>query len=109
MFMWADFQWVVWAPFEIVRRMPGAFAAAFTIYGGAHHGTAPKLTKTSWRVFHGDADVVVDYQHSQRMVDALKKVGADVKFTIYEGVNHNSWENAFAEPDLLPWLFSKSE
>ncbi len=95
--------------FEIVRRDPETFAAAFTICGGAHPDTASKLTKTDWWVFHGDADVVVDYQHSLRMVDALKKVGAHVKFTIYEGVNHNSWENAFAEPDLLPWLFSKSK
>jgi hypothetical protein len=40
------------------------------------------------------------------MVEALKASGADVKFATYEGVNHNSWENAFAEPELLPWLFS---
>jgi hypothetical protein len=40
------------------------------------------------------------------MVDALKKAGAEVRFTLYPGVNHNSWDSAFAEPDLLPWLFS---
>ena len=61
---------------------------------------------TSWWVFHGDEDMVVDYEHSQKIVDALKKVGADVKFTTYENVNHGSWENAFEEPELLPWLFS---
>lgn len=93
---------------ELVRRNPNTFAAAFAICGGAHPETAPVMTKTKWWVFHGDADVVVDYQHSVNMVNALKLAGADVKFTTYEGVNHNSWENAFAEPELLPWLMSKS-
>jgi hypothetical protein len=43
------------------------------------------------------------------MVDALKVVNADVKFSLYPGVNHNSWDNAFAEPTLMAWLFSKSK
>jgi len=29
-----------------------------------------------------------------------------VKYTEYGGVNHNSWVNAFAEPDFMKWLFS---
>ncbi|NAS11876.1 prolyl oligopeptidase family serine peptidase [Flavobacteriaceae bacterium R33] len=92
--------------FEFVRRNPGTIAAAFAICGGAHPDTAANLTDTKWWVFHGDADMVVDYEHSVEIVNALKEQGAEVQFTTYEGVNHNSWENAFAEPDLLPWLFS---
>ncbi len=95
--------------FEIVRRNPDMFAAAFAICGGAHPDTAPQLTKTPWWVFHGDEDIIVDYEHSKNMVKAMKASYADVKFTTYEGVNHNSWENAFAEPELLPWLFSHSK
>ena len=95
--------------FEIVRRNPDMFAAAFAICGGAHPDTAPQLTKTPWWVFHGDEDMIVDYEHSKNMVKAMKASYADVKFTTYEGVNHNSWENAFAEPELLPWLFSHSK
>ena len=41
------------------------------------------------------------------MVTRLKALNAEVKYTEYSGVNHNSWENAYAEPMLLPWLFSK--
>lgn len=94
---------------ELVRRNPNMFAAAFAICGGAHPDTAPQLTSTQWWFFHGDSDVVVDYQHSVNMVNALKAEGEDVKFSTYEGVNHNSWENAFAEPELLPWLFSHAK
>jgi len=95
--------------FEIVRRNPDLFAAAFAICGGAHPDTASELKNPAWWVFHGDADVVVDYTHSQNMETAMKQEGIDVKFTTYEGVNHNSWENAFAEPDLIPWLFSNKK
>jgi len=42
------------------------------------------------------------------MVEAMKIEGVSVKYSVYEGVTHNSWDKAFAEPDLLPWLFSKS-
>jgi len=37
------------------------------------------------------------------------KLHADVKYTEYSGVFHNSWVNVFNEPDLLPWLFSHTK
>ncbi len=92
--------------FEIVRRNPKLFAAAFPICGGGAAATAPKMKKVKWWIFHGDADAVVPPKLSQEMADALKAAGADVKFSLYPGVNHNSWDNAFAEPGLLSWLFS---
>ncbi|MGB5555067.1 MAG: PHB depolymerase family esterase [Flavobacteriaceae bacterium] len=95
--------------FELVRRSPGLFSAAFAICGGAHPDTASEVAGIPWWIFHGDSDAVVDYGHSEKMVEALKSAGAEVKFTTYEGVNHNSWENAFAEPELLSWLFSQSK
>lgn len=91
--------------FELVRRLPNTFAAAFAICGGANPATAAKLKNTKWRVFHGQEDGVVDHQHSVDMVEALKAAGADVKFSSYPGVNHDSWTNAFAEPDFLSWIF----
>lgn len=92
--------------FELVKRMPKTFAAAFPICGGANPATAPKLKKTSWWVFHGAKDDVVPPHHSEDMVTALKKDGAKVKFNLYPNANHNSWDSAFAEPELLSWLFS---
>jgi predicted peptidase len=92
--------------FELVRRHPKLFAAAFPICGGANTATAKKLKKPSWWVFHGAKDDVVPPQLSEVMVAALKKKRADVKFTLYPEANHNSWDAAFAEKDLLPWLFS---
>jgi predicted peptidase len=91
--------------FEIVRRNPKMFAAAFPICGGANPATAKKLKKTAWWVFHGAKDNVVPPEYSEQIVAALMKQKASVKFTLYPDANHNSWDVAFAEKDLIPWLF----
>ena len=93
--------------FEIVRRNPKLFAAAIPICGGGNTATAALLKKTKWWVFHGGKDDVVPPKLSEDMVNALKEVKASVKFTLYPEANHNSWDSAFAEPDLLSWLFGQ--
>lgn len=93
--------------FEVVWRNPKLFAAAFPICGGADVASAKRFKKIHWWIFHGAKDDVVMPQFSQRIVTALEKFNADVKFTLYPEANHNSWDNAFAEPGLMPWLFSK--
>ena len=93
--------------FEIVRRNPKLFAAAIPICGGGNATTASALKKTKWWVFHGGKDDVVPPKLSEDMVNALKEVKASVKFTLYPDANHNSWDSAFAEPDLLSWLFAQ--
>ena len=95
--------------FELVRRMPKTFAAAFTICGGAHPGTAKQIRKTSWWLFHGLKDDVVLPVFTQQMEASLKKQRADVRATYYPNANHNSWDPAFAEPGLMEWVFSKKK
>jgi predicted peptidase len=95
--------------FEIANRKAGLFAAAIPICGGGAAETAPVLAKTKWWVFHGAKDDVVLPVYSDIMVDALKKANAAVKYTVYPTANHNSWDPAFAEPELLYWLFSNKK
>lgn len=59
-------------------------------------------------IFHGSDDPVVPVTESQRMRDALKAAGADVRYTEYPGVGHDSWNKAYAEPELISWMLSKS-
>lgn len=92
--------------FEILRRMRGDFAAAFAICGGDNPKNVNKYKRVPLWIFHGAKDDVVAPENSQIVVDALKDKGADVRFTLYPEANHNSWDNAFAEPELLNWLFS---
>lgn len=93
--------------FELLRRKPRYFAAAFSICGGDNVANVKKYRKVPLWVFHGAKDDVVDPALSDLVVKELKRLGAkDVRQTIYPNANHNSWDPAFAEPELLPWLFS---
>lgn len=93
--------------FESVYRYPDLYAAALPICGGADVNKYDKrMTKTAFWIFHGAADPVVDVKLSREMVDKLKSLKAEVKYSEYPGVSHNSWDNAFAEKDYLSWMLA---
>ncbi|PQV51421.1 prolyl oligopeptidase family protein [Jejuia pallidilutea] len=96
--------------FEIVYRKPDFFAAAFSICGAGNPDATTKYAKTTpfW-VFHGAKDDVVNPQSSVEMVEGILKNGGTPSFSLYANDNHNSWDSAFAEPQLLPWLFSNKK
>lgn len=91
--------------FEAVHRFPDMFAAALPICGGGDTVHYKKVNLPFW-IFHGGDDAVVDVRYSRAMVDRLKQLKVKVRYSEYPGVNHNSWDNAFAEPDFLKWMFS---
>lgn len=95
--------------YEMLRRKPKLFAAAFAICGGDNMKNVKKYRKVPLWVFHGAKDDIVDPSFSENIVGELKKRNADVKYTVYPEANHNSWDPALAEPELLPWLFSHSK
>lgn len=92
--------------YELLYRKPQLFAAAIAICGGGKPKASKKyaLRVPVW-AFHGAKDNVVDPTLSLKMVSKILKYGGHPQFTLYEGANHNSWDSAFAEPNLLAWLF----
>ncbi len=59
--------------------------------------------------FHGGKDTTVLPEESVHMVDALKKIGrTDVKLTIYPEAGHDSWNQAYADPELFEWFLQHS-
>jgi len=67
---------------------------------------ASQISKVPTWIFHGGADPVISPDESRRMFQTLKASGFDVKYTEYDGVGHDSWDRAYAEPDLVQWLLS---
>ena len=67
---------------------------------------ASQISRVPAWIFHGGADPVISPDESRRMFQTLKASGFDVRYTEYDGVGHNSWDRAYAEPDLVPWLLS---
>ena len=68
---------------------------------------AKKVSGVPIWVFHGGADPTVPVTESRNMVEALKALNADVKYTEYEGVGHNSWDKAYNDVEFPVWLFAQ--
>lgn len=103
---------------EIGARHAKRFAAVVPVCGWADDpaAVAQKLVdaKTPIWAFHGDADDVVPAAKTRAILDAhaaarakLPTPGPAAKANIYPGVNHNSWDRAYGEPDLAAWLFQQ--
>jgi predicted peptidase len=84
---------------------PERFAAVVPICGAGKPEDADKLKNLPIWVWHGTEDPAVPFQRSVEMVDAIKKAGGiNIRFTTLEGIGHNSWEAAYATPELYQWL-----
>ncbi len=93
--------------FESVYRYPDLYAAALPICGGGDTKSYDKrVKKTAFWLFHGADDAVVDVKLSREMLAKLKSLKVTNKYSEYPGVNHNSWDNAFADPAFLSWMFA---
>ena len=93
--------------FELLYRKPNIFAAAIPICGGGDpKGTKEYAAKVPLWIFHGAKDDVVSPHLSIKMADKIIENGGHPNLTIYSDANHNSWDAAFAETELLTWLFS---
>lgn len=114
---------------DLAVKYPHKFAALVPICGGIHgpqggsalHSslvddpkvadpyaeTAHRIGNTPVWIFHGADDPMVPVEESRKMAEALKAAGANVKYTEYPATAHNSWDKAYAEPDLVPWLLAQ--
>ncbi len=112
---------------DVAAKWPNRFAAIAPICGGIrlparvatqtgvpqsestdpYADAAKKVASVPIWVFHGGADPTVPVTESRKMVEALKALNADVKYTEYEGVGHNSWDKAYSEVEFPVWLFAQ--
>jgi predicted peptidase len=96
---------------------PERFAAIVPICGGgetidvllAARERAEALKSLPVWAFHGAKDPVVPLAESERMVNALKKLGSqEVKLTVYPEAQHNSWAETYNNPEVYEWLLKHS-
>ena len=56
-----------------------------------------------WAI-HGADDIVVPLAADQSTVEALKKAGVNVRFTILENHDHDVWTDTYSDPKFYDWL-----
>ena len=94
--------------FSVISKEPGMFAAAVSICGGGDTNNCAMMAGTPLWIFHGSDDDVVPARMSRNIYQAiLDKGGKLVRYTEYPGVKHDSWNNAWDEPTLIPWILAQ--
>jgi predicted peptidase len=91
---------------EWISRDPNPFAAAVIVCGAASR--VPMRIKDPipvWAI-HGTNDDIVPPWITTLLVDQWQQAGGETRVSMYEGVNHGSWDRAYDEPDLWTWLLS---
>ena len=96
------------ATWALLAAYPDRFAAAVPVCGGGDERHAPRLARVPIWAFHGELDEAVSVERSRRMVAAVRRAGGKPRYTEYKGVGHFVWHQAFAEAELLPWVFAQT-
>ncbi|MCK4664085.1 MAG: dienelactone hydrolase family protein [Bacteroidales bacterium] len=92
------------ATWQMAIRDPEKFTAIAPICGGGNPNEAYKLKNLPIWNFHGALDTIIPIKNSEEMVEAVKKVGGNIKFTVYSGVGHDSWTETYNNPELYKWF-----
>jgi len=87
---------------------PDRFAALLPICGGGDDTAVCAIKHIPAWVFHGAKDPVVALRESEKMVDALKACGGNVKLTVYPEAGHDSWTETYNNPEVYTWMLSHS-
>jgi predicted peptidase len=89
---------------NVIAARPDFFAAGIVCCGSLSTENGTESISTPLWVFHGDDDKSVPISLSRERVAARRKAGGHPLYTEYAGVDHNCWEWAFTEPELVKWL-----
>lgn len=92
---------------DLLNRIPQRIAAAAPVCGGGDESKIAGAKGVAVWAFHGMLDQPVPVVRSREMVAALKAAGGAPLYSEYPYVKHDSWTNAYGEPEFLSWMFAQ--
>jgi predicted peptidase len=91
---------------NLAAARPDRFAAIAPVCGGGRPDKAAALKHLPIWTFHGAKDEIVPIKSTEDMVEAVRRAGGDVRFTVYREAGHDSWTETYANPDLYAWFLA---
>lgn len=91
----------------MIGEYPHVFAAAMPVCGGGDPTKAENMLQTPIWAFHGSDDRNVPVRLSRDMVEAIREIGGQPKYTEFENVGHNVWSHVEETSGKLEWLFDQ--
>lgn len=100
--------------YDMLSRYPHVFAAGIAICGGIGNMytrfNLDRLKETPLWIFHGEKDPVVPARESKDIFSYLQSAGAkDVKLTLYEDLEHDSWTRTYANDEIYRFLLDRQK
>ncbi len=96
------------AAYRFAVHQPAVFAAIAPLSAYIDSETYSMLEAIKslpvWAI-HGADDTVVPFARGQQPADALEQLGGNVRFTILEGHDHDTWTDTYSDPAFYDWLF----
>jgi predicted peptidase len=89
-------------------QFPERFAAIAPVCGGGEVFLIDRIKDIPVWAFHGARDNVVPPDRTIQLVDALKKAGGNVQFTLYPEAGHDSWTETYDNPALYAWFLKQA-
>lgn len=92
---------------EMAMMRPDLFAAIIPICGGGPVEFIDALKHMPIWCFHGARDDRVPVKLSRVLIDRLKEIGGDPKYTEFPNLDHICWDAAYASKGLFPWMLKQ--
>lgn len=98
--------------YEVLKRAPWLFAAAvlFSAAGDASLVSQKLTDRISgiplW-IFQGALDRNPARQKTENYIQAFRRAGTNVRYTLYPQLGHGTWNKALDEPDFFSWLLAQ--
>ncbi|HEX2960713.1 MAG TPA: prolyl oligopeptidase family serine peptidase [Ignavibacteriales bacterium] len=97
-----------YATWKMAETYPDRFAAIAPICGWGNVSTVCSLKHLPIWTFHGKKDRSVPFDKTEELVNALKKCGGNVQFTVYPDAGHDSWTETYNNPKLYEWMLKQT-
>jgi predicted peptidase len=92
----------------LAARRPALFAAVVPCCGGGDVTSAERLVGIPFWAVHGDEDDIIPVDATREMIDAIRRLGGDPRYSELQGVGHGCWTQTYSDPQgVIAWMFDQ--
>ncbi|HTH55916.1 MAG TPA: PA14 domain-containing protein [Cyclobacteriaceae bacterium] len=96
---------------DVASKRPDLFAAMLAMSGvgtDINIETDIQVTTPLW-LFQGGLDTNPSPGWAQQWITALRNKGGNPRYTLYPNNDHNTWQDAYQEPDFFSWMLAQDK
>jgi predicted peptidase len=91
----------------LLQSYPQLWAGAVVVSSYDNFTNVQAITRVPLWIFQSEMDMTVPVDLVRQMVKQIKKAGGAPRYTEYHKTKNEVWDEAFGEPQLVPWLASQ--